>query len=64
LAISDDPENSLQNLYHQKTSHLDQAHSRFFSKWEELIRLEEKEMLKFRKEIWTMTSIEREETGR
>ncbi|GAA5964056.1 hypothetical protein JCM3765_000884 [Sporobolomyces pararoseus] len=64
LAISDDPENPLQVLYDEKAGHLNDTHSRFFSKWEELIRLEEREMLKFRKEIWTMTANEREETGR
>ncbi|GAA6017523.1 hypothetical protein JCM11491_006852 [Sporobolomyces phaffii] len=64
LSICDDPDNALEVLYEQKTGHLEERHAKFFAKWEELIRLEEREMLKFRKEIWTMTASEREETGR
>ncbi|GAA5899795.1 bifunctional ATP-dependent DNA helicase/ssDNA endodeoxyribonuclease DNA2 [Sporobolomyces salmoneus] len=63
-AISEDEENPLQVLFDEKTGHLNEVHAKFFSKWEELIRLEEREMLKYRKEIWTMTANEREETGR
>jgi len=51
-------------MYEQKTGHLTEQHAEFFSKWEDLIRFEEREMVKFKKEIWTMSALERAETGR
>lgn len=63
-AISDDPEHPLEIRYREQTSHLTDAQAHFFAKWEELIRLEEREMLKVRKEIWTMTAEERATSGR
>jgi DNA replication ATP-dependent helicase Dna2 len=39
-------------------------HHEFFKKWDGLITLEEKDMLKFRRELWTMTSPERQKLGR
>jgi DNA replication ATP-dependent helicase Dna2 len=36
----------------------------WFSKWDKLLTFEESESSRFRKELWTMTSSEREESGR
>ena len=37
---------------------------RWLTKWDRLLTFEEKELSKFRKELWTMDSTEREATGR
>ncbi|KAH9831686.1 DNA replication ATP-dependent helicase/nuclease dna2 [Teratosphaeria destructans] len=37
---------------------------RWFGKWERLLTFEESEMSRFRKELWTMSSAEREAAGR
>ncbi|KAK5013370.1 DNA replication endonuclease-helicase Dna2, partial [Cryomyces antarcticus] len=39
-------------------------HQEFFKKWDELLSKEESEMMKFRRELWTMLSSEREKLGR
>lgn len=44
--------------------HLDPNHQLFFSKWDALLTKEEKDFVKFRKELWTMQSFERERVGR
>lgn len=44
--------------------HLKPVHQEFFQKWDELITKEEKNVTKLRKELWTMTSTEREKLGR
>ena len=44
--------------------HLTPTHQAFFKKWDELLTLEEKDMMKFRRELWTMVSTEREGVGR
>ncbi|TVY73170.1 DNA replication ATP-dependent helicase/nuclease DNA2 [Lachnellula suecica] len=44
--------------------HLTPKHKEFFLKWDDLITKEEKECLKFRRELWTMLSSEREKLGR
>ena len=44
--------------------HLNSNHQRFFSKWDALLTKEEKDIVKFRKELWTMKSSERERAGR
>ncbi|KAI5291738.1 Tripartite DNA replication factor [Ascosphaera aggregata] len=46
------------------TDHLTPAHQVFFVKWERLLTLEEHEMMKFRRELWSMLSHERETAGR
>jgi DNA replication ATP-dependent helicase/nuclease Dna2 len=51
-------------LYERKTSHLTARHAEFFKHWESLIALEEQDMNRFRKELWTMTASAREKTGR
>jgi DNA replication ATP-dependent helicase Dna2 len=47
-----------------KTSHLTPAHAEFFARWETLIALEEQDLVRFRKELWTMGAEERERHGR
>jgi len=44
--------------------HLTPLHKQFFLKWDDLLTKEEKESLKFRRELWTMLSSEREGLGR
>lgn len=44
--------------------HLNPKHQEFFKKWDALLTMEEKEMSKFRRELWTMVSSEREAVGR
>ena len=40
------------------------VHSAFFKKWDRLLTKEETEMVKFKRELWTMLSTEREKLGR
>ncbi|KAK6335585.1 Tripartite DNA replication factor [Orbilia brochopaga] len=51
-------------IFAKETAHLNETHSEFFTKWEALLSKEEKDMEKFRKELWVMTSKEREAAGR
>lgn len=44
--------------------HLNTRHQEFFSKWDALLTKEEQDLVKFRKELWTMQSSEREKAGR
>ena len=44
--------------------HLTPEHQIFFKKWDELLTKEEKDMMRFRRELWTMISSERETLGR
>ena len=44
--------------------HLNPSHQLFFCKWDALLTKEEKDVVKFRKELWTMRSSEREKAGR
>lgn len=61
---SSTPSEDIVNLYESKTSHLSKQHTEFFSEWEHLINLEEREAARNRKEIWTMTAEERQQAGR
>lgn len=64
LEISTDESDPLQVLYEDKTGHLTEAHAEFFRHWEKLISYEEQEMMRFKREIWTMQADEREKVGR
>ena len=44
--------------------HLNPSHQMFFIKWDALLTKEERDVVKFRKELWTMQSSERERAGR
>ncbi|KAK2833981.1 hypothetical protein FQN49_006879 [Arthroderma sp. PD_2] len=50
--------------FQETAGHLTAPHQTFFKKWDDLLTLEEKEMSKFRRELWTMVSTEREGVGR
>ncbi|GAA5861587.1 hypothetical protein JCM8547_008083 [Rhodosporidiobolus lusitaniae] len=64
LAISATEHDPLQALYEDKTGHLTEEHAEFFKHWEKLISYEEQELVRFKKEIWTMGAEERQKTGR
>ena len=64
IKISEDEDDKLQIMFEKKTSHLTDTHAAFFKKWEKLIGLEEQEMVRFKKEIWTMSAEERANVGR
>ncbi|EPQ30832.1 uncharacterized protein PFL1_01730 [Pseudozyma flocculosa PF-1] len=51
-------------LYAQKTAHMTQTHADFFKKWSSLLSLEEQDLVRFRRELWTMTAASRENVGR
>ncbi|KAL9104273.1 MAG: hypothetical protein Q9163_000769 [Psora crenata] len=44
--------------------HLQPGDQEFFRKWDDLLTKEEKDIVKFRRELWTMQSEERERVGR
>ena len=54
----------MQEIFDDHIGHLSDTHAAFFSKWERLLSLEEREMQRTKKEIWVMSADEREEHGR
>lgn len=50
--------------FNELVGKLQPAHQDFFKKWDDLLTKEESEMMKFRRELWTMLSKEREKLGR
>jgi DNA replication ATP-dependent helicase Dna2 len=52
------------DLFLDTTKHLNANHLAYFAKWNKLIELEKKDSLLYRKEIWSLTSSEREKLGR
>ena len=50
--------------FDELVSHLEPIHQDFFKKWDDLLTKEEADVLKFRRELWTMLSSEREKVGR
>lgn len=50
--------------FEEAVGHLDSRHADFFKKWDGLLTMEEKDMMRFRRELWTMLSKEREALGR
>ncbi|KAJ5905517.1 uncharacterized protein N7473_002433 [Penicillium subrubescens] len=46
------------------TKHLNQGDREFFRKWDELLTKEEGNLIKFKRELWTLLSNERESYGR
>ncbi|KAH0537641.1 hypothetical protein FGG08_005592 [Glutinoglossum americanum] len=54
----------LKDKFDKQVRHLKPKHKEFFVHWDDLLTKEEKDMLKFRRELWTMTSSEREKLGR
>ena len=51
-------------LYERKVSHLTHAQCEFFKKWEALVSMEEQDVVRLRKELWTLTAEKREKKGR
>jgi DNA replication ATP-dependent helicase Dna2 len=64
--IVEDPEapSAIADLYERKTAHLSDEHAAFFAHWERLLSLEEDDVVRFRRELWTMTGAAREHNGR
>jgi DNA replication ATP-dependent helicase Dna2 len=70
----DDNKKNHSLIWHEAVGHLldsssgdktqAQALRAWFSKWDKLLTFEESESSRFRKELWTMASSEREESGR
>lgn len=59
-----DSTSAIADIYTHHTSHLSDHQSAFFKKWERLIMLEEQDLVRFKKELWTMNAVEREAKGR
>ncbi|GAA5863149.1 hypothetical protein JCM3774_001437 [Rhodotorula dairenensis] len=54
----------LRALHESATGHLTDEEAAFFARWERLITFEEQELVRFKKEIWTLQAEERESLGR
>ena len=54
----------LEATFDDLVKHLNPAHQTFFRKWDDLLTKEEKDIVKVRREVWTMHSSERERLGR
>lgn len=50
--------------FNEVVDHLSSAHQAFFKKWDDLLTQEERDTMRFRRELWTMLSSEREGVGR
>jgi len=59
-----DEESPIASIYEAKVMHLTQRHADFFKHWERLLSLEEDDIVRYRRELWTMTAAARESTGR
>ncbi|CCL99895.1 uncharacterized protein FIBRA_01920 [Fibroporia radiculosa] len=59
-----DTTSPIADIYALKTSHITREQGAFFKKWEALIALEEQDLIRFKKELWTMGAREREMHGR
>ncbi|KAF8629517.1 hypothetical protein AX17_005643 [Amanita inopinata Kibby_2008] len=59
-----DRNSPIADAYELKTSHLTLSHCEFFKKWEALLSYEERDLIRFKKELWTMGAEERERRGR
>lgn len=65
LADDGDGETSgMKEKFDELVKHLTPQHRDFFIKWENLLTKEEKESKKTKRELWTMTSVEREKKSR
>ncbi|KAF8347385.1 DNA replication factor Dna2-domain-containing protein [Amanita rubescens] len=59
-----DNDSHIVDTYKAKTSHLTASHCDFFKKWEALLSYEERDIIRFKKELWTLRAEERERKGR
>ncbi|KAG7095095.1 hypothetical protein E1B28_005882 [Marasmius oreades] len=60
----EDTSSPIADAYLLKTGHLTSSQAAFFKDWEHLLSLEEQDIHRFRKEIWTMKAEERDSKGR
>ena len=54
----------LGETFNEMIGHLKPSHADFFKKWDDLLTKEERDTMKFRRELWTMLSTERQGVGR
>jgi DNA replication ATP-dependent helicase Dna2 len=54
----------LSGIFEAKTGHLTTPQIQFFRNWERLLAMEERELMRFKKELWTLGAEEREKLGR
>ena len=59
-----DTRSPIASVYALKTGHLTMDQAAFFKRWEAMIALEERDLVRFKKELWTMGARERERKGR
>ena len=60
----DGQKNGLKTQFEKIVSHLKPSHREFLKHWDDLLSKEESDMMKRRRELWTMTSTQREKLGR
>lgn len=54
----------MKKIFDDAVGHLQAQHQAFFQRWDDLLTKEERDSMKFRRELWTMLSTEREQVGR
>ncbi|KAF8965377.1 AAA domain-containing protein [Flammula alnicola] len=54
----------LAGTFEMRTGHLTPVQTAFFRRWEGLLALEERDLVRFRRELWTLGARERERRGR
>ena len=54
----------MKEQFNELVKHLTPIHQEFFKNWDDLLTKEETDVIRFRRELWTMTSSERERVGR
>ncbi|KAI4278341.1 MAG: hypothetical protein L6R38_005276 [Xanthoria sp. 2 TBL-2021] len=54
----------MKDKFDEVVRHLNPADAAFFKRWDDLLSKEEKDVVKIRRELWTMQSVEREKVGR
>ncbi|KAL8691540.1 MAG: hypothetical protein Q9224_004155, partial [Gallowayella concinna] len=65
LTENGDGESSgMKEKFEEVVRHLNPRHATFFKRWDDLLSKEEKDVVKIRRELWTMQSVEREKVGR
>ncbi|KKZ68460.1 DNA replication ATP-dependent helicase Dna2 [[Emmonsia] crescens] len=60
----DEESSGMGSSFLEVVGHLTPSHQIFFKKWDALLTMEERDIMKFRRELWTMLSNEREGVGR
>ena len=50
--------------FDEQTGHLDDKDAEFLRHWNPLLNKEEADIFRFRNELWTMVSVDRERLGR